>query len=249
MKIFIFADNLFGLKLIKFLKKKKENIVGIALHPKKYQNKGKEILKLAKNVKTYKFGKNISKRDLEKIKKLKPDVILVVFWRFLLSKELIKIPKFGAINFHMSYLPFNRGANPNVWAIIENTQAGCSIHKIDEKIDAGLIIAQKKIPQYIQDTAKTLYFRILGNFTKLFEKQWNKMKKNKFKGKQIDISKGTIHYRNQFKGLSKIDLTKKIYPLELFNSIRAKMFKPHELAYFYYKKKKYFVEIKITKKL
>jgi len=50
----------------------------------------------------------------------------------------------------MNYLPSNRGANLNVWFIIENTELGYSIHNID----AGLIIVQKKIPQYIQDTAR-----------------------------------------------------------------------------------------------
>ena len=72
----------------------------------------------------------------------------------------------------MGYLPFNRGANPNVWPIIEDTPAGCSIHKINEKIDSGFLIAQKKSRQNVQDTAESLYFRILKNFTILFEKQW-----------------------------------------------------------------------------
>ena len=39
----------------------------------------------------------------------------------------------------LSYLPFNRGKNPNVWSIIESTPCGATIHKIDEKIDTGKI--------------------------------------------------------------------------------------------------------------
>lgn len=247
MKIFVFADNFFGLEVIKFLKKNNENLVGIAVHPRKFRNKGKEILKVSRKIKTFQLGQNISKNNIEKIKKLKPDVILVVFWRFLLRQDLIKIPKYGAINFHMGYLPFNRGANPNVWPIIENTQAGWSIHKINEDIDSGWIIAQKKVNHYLEDTAKDLYFRILGNFIEVFKKKWNKIKKNKFKGKKIKTNKGTIHYRKQFKNISKINLKKKIYPLDLFNNIRAKMFEPYESAYFFYKNKKYFVDIKIKK--
>lgn len=248
MKIFVFADGLFGLEVIKFLKKKKENLVGVAVHPKKYQNKGEEILQISKKIKTFQFGNNISKNNLKKIKELKPDIILVVFWRFLLKQELIKIPKYGAINFHMGYLPFNRGANPNVWPILENTPAGCSIHKINKDIDSGYIIAQKKVNHHLEDTAKDLYWRIFSNFLELFKKKWINIKKNKFRGKKIDISRGTIHYRKQFKNISKINLRKKVYPIDLFNNIRAKMFEPHDLAYFFYKKKKYFVKIKIKQK-
>ena len=248
MKIFVLADNLFGLEVIKFLKKKKENLVGVAVHSKKYQNKGEEIIKISKKIKIFQFGKKISKNNIKKIKELKPDVILVVFWRFLLKQELIKIPKYGAINFHMGYLPFNRGANPNVWSIIDNTPAGCSIHKINKDIDSGWIIAQKKVDHYLEDTAKDLYLRIFSNFLKLFKKKWTIIKRNKFKGKKININRGTIHYRKQFKNISKINLRKKVYPVDLFNNIRAKMFDPHDPAYFLYKKKKYFVEIKIKQK-
>ncbi len=248
MKIFVFADNLLGFDVLKFLKKKNENIVGIAVHTKKYQNNNIKILNLIKKTKIFKFGRTISKKQLAKIKTLEPDVILVVYWRFLLSKEIIKIAKFGAINFHMGYLPFNRGANPNVWPLIENTPAGCTIHKINEKIDSGFLIAQKKVNHYITDTAKTLYLRILKNFQILLKEEWDKIKKKKFKGKKMNIKKGTIHFRKQFKSLSRINLSKKFYPLELFNNIRAKMFEPNESSYFVYKNKKYLVEIKIKKK-
>ena len=237
MKIFILADNIIGREVVKFLKNKGENIVGIAIHPKKYQNKSKEILKLSKNISTFRLGKKISKINLKKIRLLKPDIILVVYWRFLLNKQFINISKYGAVNFHMGYLPYNRGTNPNVWPIIENTPAGCTIHKIDENIDSGSLIVQKGTKYTLEDTAKTLYLRILKDFKKLFETNWHKMKRNKFKGTKIDTKKGSIHYRKQFKNLSKIDLNKKIYPLELFNKIRAKMFEPYEPAYIVYNKK------------
>ncbi len=45
MKIFILADNIIGLEVVKFLKRKKENVVGLAVHSKKFQNLSKEIIK------------------------------------------------------------------------------------------------------------------------------------------------------------------------------------------------------------
>ncbi|MCL0081308.1 hypothetical protein M1N64_03665 [Peptococcaceae bacterium] len=42
-----------------------------------------------------------------------------------------------AINLHISFLPWNRGADPNFWSFIENAPVGVSIHYLDEGIDTG----------------------------------------------------------------------------------------------------------------
>ena len=74
------------------------------------------------------------------------------------------------------------------------------------------------------------------------------MKKNTFTGKKQNLKKGTIHYRRNFKEISKIDLKKKYLPMDLFNIIRSKMFNPHDQAYFTKDKKKYYISVKIKKK-
>ena len=81
----------------------------------------------------------------------------------------------------------------------------------------------------------------------MLNNNWKKIKKRKFSGQKQNVLKGNTHYRKQFKKLSKIDLKKKYFPLDLFNLLRAKMFKPHQPAYFVYKRKRYFVEITIKK--
>ena len=43
----------------------------------------------------------------------------------------------------MSYLPWNRGADPNFWSILEDTPKGVTIHIMDESIDTGDILYQK----------------------------------------------------------------------------------------------------------
>lgn len=98
------------------------------------------------------------------------------------------------------------------------------------------------------DTGKTLYYKILEDFKTLFKQNWHKMKKNNFKGKKQNLKKGSIHFRSQFKKISKIKMNKMYYPIELFNLLRAKMFEPNDPAYFIYKGHKYFVNINIKKK-
>lgn len=245
MKIFLFVDGLIGLEVVKFLKKRKENIVGIAIQEKKFQNSSQEIIKAYKANNQIVCKEKISRENLEYIKKLQPDVILVAYWRFMLDEKLINIPKFGCINFHMSFLPFNRGSNPNLWAIVESTPAGCTIHRIDKDIDSGQIICQKETKYDILDTGKSLYFKIMNDFKILFSKNWARMKKNKFQGTKQNIKKGSIHFRRQFNEISKIDMKKKYYPMDLFNILRAKIFDPYDPAYFIHNKKKYLVDIRI----
>lgn len=73
------------------------------------------------------------------------DAVVSFGYRHILPNEVRKTARRPAINLHISYLPFNRGAHPNFWSWIENTQAGVTIHEIDDGIDTGPIIAQQKL--------------------------------------------------------------------------------------------------------
>ena len=81
MKIFLFIDNYVGLEVINFLKKNNEDIIGIALHPKKFQNYASEIKKISKLPKNKIFigSRNISKKLSIYLYKNKPDIILTIF--------------------------------------------------------------------------------------------------------------------------------------------------------------------------
>ena len=78
-------------------------------------------------------------------------------------------------------MPFNRGKNSNIWPIIEGTPAGVSSHIINEKIDAGAIISQKKINVDIFDTGKSLYNKLMNQLFLTFKDTIKKsnQKKNK----------------------------------------------------------------------
>lgn len=84
--------------------------------------------------------------DLNLCTKFSPDLIVSYNYRHILKKEIFSIPKFGTVNMHISYLPYNRGADPNLWSHIEGTPSGVTIHLIDEGIDTGPIITQKLVP-------------------------------------------------------------------------------------------------------
>ena len=64
----------------------------------------------------------------------------------MLKKQVYSAPKKGCINFHPSYLPFNRGKSPSNWVILKNQNfTGFTFHFIDQGIDTGKIIYRHKV--------------------------------------------------------------------------------------------------------
>ncbi len=172
MRIVLFADNYIGLKVIEILNLYNENIVGMFVHPTDHQHFYKEIVDASglSSELIYPIGKEWNDESIKKLKALMPDIILVVYWRYILPKKVFEIPPLGCVNFHMAYLPYNRGKKPNVWPIIDGSPCGVSIHYIDEGIDSGEIISQEKVDVELIDTGQTIYEKLLKAFPPLFKK-------------------------------------------------------------------------------
>jgi methionyl-tRNA formyltransferase len=96
--------------------------------------------------------------SIKKIKSISPDIIIVIAYGKIIPKEIIDIPKFGVLNIHASLLPKYRGASPIQSAILEGEKlSGVTIMKIDEKLDHGPILAQKKIVLNQGETSESLF--------------------------------------------------------------------------------------------
>lgn len=75
------------------------------------------------------------------------DLFIVIYYGKILPKEMLSIPKRGTLNIHFSLLPRWRGTSPVRAAILNDDRAvGTSIILLDEKIDHGPVVAQKRIP-------------------------------------------------------------------------------------------------------
>ena len=245
MNIFVLATNFLGFRILRFLLNQNDNILGVGLiKNNSYSNKIKKELKL-KKISFFYLTKKPSKAFLNKLKKMQLDFILSVSWPYILKEKLFNIPKYGSLNFHLSFLPFNKGKNPNVWPIIDNSPAGVTIHSINNKIDDGEIVFQKRVDLEPIDTAKTLFKKLNFEMIKLFEKNWIKIKNRSYKKKKNLKKPSSFHVSSEFNKLDKINLNKKMYPLDLINHLRAKMFKPYSSAYFEKNNKKVFIEIKL----
>lgn len=102
-------------------------------------------------------GENIAKI----LKDFKPDLLVSLFTMQIYKKDIIKIPKFGAITSHPSILPNYRGLEVFFWVLANNEkETGVSVFFLTEKIDDGNVIWQKKIPIKSETTMDGLYDEI-----------------------------------------------------------------------------------------
>jgi methionyl-tRNA formyltransferase len=90
----------------------------------------------------------------------------------LVRPAALSVPERGWVNVHPAYLPFNRGWHTPSWAILEGTPAGATIHEMAEDVDAGAVIARRRIPTRPEDTADSLYQRLLAAEVELLEATW-----------------------------------------------------------------------------
>ncbi len=98
---------------------------------------------------------------LEKIQNLKPDVICVVAYGQILSKEILDLPPYGCVNLHFSLLPKYRGASCVAYALLHGEEeSGTTTILMDPGIDTGPILLQWSEPIGPEDTTETLSQRL-----------------------------------------------------------------------------------------
>ena len=159
--------------LIKFSKKKSSPIkINIVISNNK---KAYGIRYAKKNGIKFKIIDFSKKREINKLLNILNfnNIKLICLAGFLkiLSKEFIKSFKGKIINIHPSLLPKYKGLNTH-FRVLENNEkfTGCSVHFVNEKLDGGKIILQKKIKIFKNDNVKSLKMRVLKEEYKLYPK-------------------------------------------------------------------------------
>jgi len=92
-----------------------------------------------------------------KLASFEPELIVVAAFGLILPSEVLALPKFGCINVHPSLLPRHRGPSPVAHTILCGDElTGVTIMLMDTKLDAGPILAQKKVGISFMDTTGSL---------------------------------------------------------------------------------------------
>jgi methionyl-tRNA formyltransferase len=200
---------------------------------------GDSALRIAQWLREYEQGHTVS------LSVQSPDSIdfsiysLAISWLYshIITPRHFNALKYGAINVHTGYLPWCRGAHPNVWAIVDQTIAGVTIHKIDKSIDAGPIIARKGVDISPLDTGETLYKRLIETAIFTFKSEWPRIR-NDLENNNLEfiqdprVRKGSYHYAADVKEVDDLESqfgTDTIH--DIVNVLRARTFRGHKSAY------------------
>lgn len=118
--------------------------------------------------------------DVRFLKDLLIDFAVSYRYRHIIREPEVEYLKNKIINLHISLLPWNRGADPNLWSFLKNTPKGVTIHYVDKGLDTGDIIAQKTASfDMRRDTLATTYHKLNEDILTLFDEQWPLIMKGK----------------------------------------------------------------------
>ena len=109
----------------------------------------KKISRILKenNIETIRISGDInSKKEVSRIKKLNPDLLISILGNQIFRAPIIDLAPEGCLNLHSALLPRYRGLMPTFW-VMKNGEAetGVSVFFVDEGIDSGPIVVQKKV--------------------------------------------------------------------------------------------------------
>jgi methionyl-tRNA formyltransferase len=247
MRILLLANNWVGWQVATLLKEQGEDVVGLVLHPLQKRKYGAEIIETVGIPAGQIFdGSHLRQPDvMDAIKNLKADIGLSIFFGYILTSDFLRIFPAGVVNLHPSYLPFNKGASPNIWSIVEGTPAGVTLHYIDEGVDTGNIIAQNLVPVAATDTGETLYRKLELACIDLFQKTWNLVADGKAQGFRQVSKTGTFHRVRDVETIDEIQLERTYTGRELLNILRARTFPPYPGAYFWEADRKVFLQLRL----
>src|SRR3990167_528132 len=165
MKIIFAGTPKFAVPTLQALLQSQHEIVAVLTQPDRPAGRGQHlhaspIKQLAeKNKLSLLQPKTL--RDLNTqhdIKKLNPDVMIVVAYGLILPQPVLDIPEYGCVNIHPSLLPRWRGAAP-IQRTIEagDTETAVTIMQMDKGMDTGPILKQEKIMLQGNETSEQLH--------------------------------------------------------------------------------------------
>lgn len=100
------------------------------------------------------------------------DYLISYGYRYIIKKDVLNRFWGRAVNLHISLLPWNRGADPNLWSFLEDTPKGVTIHYIDYGIDTGDVLAQERVSFNPEETLRSSYEKLNKTIESLFKRKW-----------------------------------------------------------------------------
>lgn len=168
MRIVFMGTPDFSVPVLEALVQEGHEVVQVVTQPDKPKGRGKSVLMTPVKEKALALGLPVWQPErirrpeaVEQLKKLAPDVIVVVAFGQILSRQVLDIPRLGCVNVHASLLPKYRGAAPIQWAILDGeTCTGVTTMLMDEGIDTGDMLEKLEVPIAPDETGGSLHDKL-----------------------------------------------------------------------------------------
>lgn len=197
--------------------------------------------KLKNNVAIIKTNfKEISKKKIS----VKNYDIGFSYYDFKIPKYILDGIKIGGVNFHPSYLPYNRGRHSTFWGIVKNTILGASAHWLNSKFDDGDIIYQEKLNHHETQSAKIIYYRQLKLLKKVMLNTISQIENNQIIRIKQNSKKASYHYKSEIKHFTTFKLDSNINNIKLSRIIRGTCFNKKTGIYLHSLNKKFLINSK-----
>lgn len=168
MKIVFMGTPDFAVDTLRTLMESEHEVIGVVTQPDKAKGRSKKLRFSPVKVAALEYGVTVYQPEkvkeesfVQELCNMSPDVIVVVAFGQILSKEILEIPKYGCLNVHASLLPKLRGAAPIQWAVIDGEkESGVTIMQMDEGLDTGDILLVKKCDLDKKETGGSLFDKL-----------------------------------------------------------------------------------------
>ncbi len=168
MKIIFMGTPDFSVPTLESLVSSRHQVAAVVTQPDKPKGRGKGIQMSPVKEAAIRLGipvlQPLRARDpsfVEEIRKLEPDVMVVVAFGQILPKGLLELPRYGCVNIHGSLLPKYRGAAPIQWAVINgDKETGITTMMMDEGMDTGDILEKATAALDEKETGGSLFCRL-----------------------------------------------------------------------------------------
>ena len=113
---------------------------------------------------------------VDTLRSVRPDLIIVCSYSMMLPPPVLAVPAKGAVNVHGGLLPHYRGGHVTQWAIINaEREFGVTLHYIDEGVDTGPVIAERRFTLDEADDAYSVGAKLCEAGSQLLTTWWQQL--------------------------------------------------------------------------
>ena len=168
LKVLFMGTPSFALPSLQALINADCSIQGVVTQPDRPKGRGRQLvpspvkeLALKEGLPVFQPEKIKNESFVDELRKLSPDVIVVVAFGQILPSQILTIPPLGCVNVHGSLLPAYRGAAPVNWAVVNGEkESGVTTMLMDEGLDTGDMLLKQKVRIGPGDTSEVLYHKL-----------------------------------------------------------------------------------------